>query len=120
MPRDCIFCRIVAGEASADIIYENEHVIAFHDIHPAASTHVLIVPRKHITNIAFVEESDKALMGEVIYAARIIAEQLGVEDAFRLIVNNGRSAGQSVFHLHFHLLAGRVSLRAVMHFAGQR
>jgi histidine triad (HIT) family protein len=66
-----------------------------------------------------VEEADKALMGEAILAARVVAEQLGVNDAFRLVVNNGSRAGQSVFHLHFHLLAGRVSMRAVMHFAGQ-
>jgi histidine triad (HIT) family protein len=119
MPGDCIFCRIVAGEAPADIIYENEHVVAFHDIHPAAATHVLIVPRKHLTSIAAVEESDKALMGELLYAARRVAEQLGVDSAFRLVINNGSGAGQSVFHLHVHLLAGRVNLRAVMHFARQ-
>lgn len=119
MAKDCIFCRIVAGEAPADVVYENDHVVAFHDINPAAATHVLIVPRKHITNITTVEESDKALMGETIHAARVIAERLGVDDAFRLVVNNGSRAGQSVFHLHFHLLAGRVSVRAVMHFAGR-
>lgn len=119
MSRDCIFCRIIAGEAHADVVYENEHVIAFHDIHPAAAIHVLIVPKKHITSIAAVEEADKSLMGEVIHASRIVAEQLGVEDAFRIVINNGQGAGQSVFHLHFHLLAGRVSMRAVMHFTGQ-
>jgi histidine triad (HIT) family protein len=119
MIKDCIFCRIVAGEAPADVVFENEYVIAFHDINPAAATHVLIVPRKHITSIATIEEPDKALMGEAIHAARVVAEQLGVDDAFRLVVNNGSRAGQSVFHLHFHLLAGRVSMRAVMHFAGR-
>ena len=119
MGSDCLFCRIVAGDAPADIVYQNEHLVAFRDIYPAADTHVLIVPRKHITGIAAAGESDKALLGEVLYAARLIAEQLGVSDAFRLVVNNGARAGQSVFHLHVHLLAGRLNRRAAAHFAAQ-
>jgi histidine triad (HIT) family protein len=120
MPGNCIFCRIVAGEAPADIVYENEHVVAFYSIRPAAATHVLIAPRKHLTNLAAMDESDKALMGEVMYATRCVAEQLGVDGAFRIIVNNGRGAGQTVFHLHVHLLAGRLNLRAVIAFARQK
>jgi histidine triad (HIT) family protein len=107
MENDCVFCRIAAGQQPADIVYESDTVLAFRDIHPQAPVHVLIIPRKHIAGIADLEPGDAAAMGEVMVAARTVAEQLGVQDAFRLVVNNGRKAGQSVFHIHVHLLSGR-------------
>lgn len=107
MTADCAFCKIVAGELPSRKVYETDTVLAFHDINPAAPTHILIIPKKHITGIAGIDPDDAALVGEVIHAARLIAEQEGIADSFRLVANNGRGAGQSVFHLHFHLLAGR-------------
>nr|MBN1229928.1 histidine triad nucleotide-binding protein [Anaerolineae bacterium] len=103
----CIFCKIIEGKAPAKIVYESDQVVAFHDIHPKAPVHILIVPRKHIPRIADLEPEDHGIMGEVIGAAKAVAEQFGVGDGFRLVVNNGAIAGQSVFHIHFHLLAGR-------------
>jgi histidine triad (HIT) family protein len=107
MTDDCIFCKIVAGKAPAAKVYETEAVFAFHDINPVAPTHVLIVPKKHIARLSDLEAEDAALMGEIVYAARVIAEQEGVAGAFRLVANNGRGVGQSIFHVHFHLLGGR-------------
>lgn len=107
MGNDCVFCQIAAGEQPANLVYESDTVLAFHDIHPQAPTHILIIPRKHIARMADLTPGDAAIMGDVMVAARIIADQLGVQDAFRLVVNNGAPAGQSVFHIHVHLLAGR-------------
>ena len=102
----CIFCRIVAGEAPARIVYQDEAVTVFHDAHPVAPTHVLIVPNRHVTGVTSVEPEDAPVLGKLFVVARQVAEDLGVE-AYRLVVNNGRNAGQSVFHLHVHLLGGR-------------
>lgn len=107
MVNDCVFCQIAAGLHPADVVYESGTVLAFRDIHPQAPTHILIIPRKHIARIADLQPADAAVMGDVMIAARLVAEQIGVDDAFRLVVNSGRSAGQSVFHIHVHLLAGR-------------
>ncbi len=107
MGNDCVFCQISAGLHPADVVYESDTVLAFRDIHPQAPIHVLIIPRRHIARIADLEPGDAAVMGNVMVAARLVAEQLGVEDAYRLVVNSGRNAGQSVFHIHVHLLAGR-------------
>ncbi len=106
MSTDCVFCQIATGEQPATIVYQNEQVMAFEDIHPAAPVHVLIIPRRHITSLAHLEDGDAALMGEVIMAAAQVARLKGVTD-FQLLTNTGRGAGQRVFHLHFHLLAGR-------------
>ena len=106
---DCLFCRIIAGEIPSARVYEDERVYAFRDIHPAAPTHTLIVPRAHIRDIAAPEASDGALLAALVAAANTIARQEGVaESGYRLVWNVGPDAGQTVFHLHLHLLGGRV------------
>lgn len=102
-----IFGKIARREIPADILYEDEHCLAFPDINPQAPTHVLVIPKKEIAKLSDAGVEDQALLGHLMLAAGNIARQLGVGDAFRLIVNNGAEAGQSVFHLHLHLLAGR-------------
>jgi histidine triad (HIT) family protein len=103
----CVFCRIVRGEAPARIVYQDQEVTAFHDLHPQAPVHILIVPNRHIVGVAHVEPQDAALLGELFVVARQLAEQEGIAKGYRLVVNSGRLAGQSVFHLHVHLLGGR-------------
>jgi histidine triad (HIT) family protein len=102
---DCIFCRIVAGEIPSRQVWSDDHCIAFHDLSPQAPTHVLIVPRLHVPSVA--ELGDPLLAGRLVIAAAEIARKLGVDEGYRLLTNRGESAGQSVLHLHWHLLAGR-------------
>lgn len=102
-----IFGKIIAREIPADIVYEDEHCLAFRDVNPQAPTHVLLIPKKEIPRLADATAGDQALLGHLMVTAGKIARELGVDDAFRLTVNNGEQAGQSVFHLHLHLLAGR-------------
>jgi histidine triad (HIT) family protein len=102
-----IFGKIVTREIPADIVYEDEHCLAFRDINAQAPTHVLLIPKKEIPRLADATAEDEALLGHMMLAASKIAGQLGVGDAFRLVVNNGAEAGQSVFHLHLHILGGR-------------
>ncbi len=104
---DTIFGKIVRGEIPSEFLYEDEHCIAINDIHPQAPVHVLVIPRKPIPRLVDAETEDQALLGHLMLAAGKVAEQLGVADAFRLIVNNGAGAGQTVFHLHLHIIAGR-------------
>jgi len=104
---DTIFGKIVAGEVPAEFIYEDEHCVAIRDISPQAPVHVLVIPRKAIPKLADAAEEDGELLGQLMLAAGRVARQLGVDDAFRLIVNNGEGAGQTVFHLHLHIIAGR-------------
>lgn len=104
---ECIFCRIVRDEATARIVYRDEEVTAFHDLHPQAPVHILIVPNRHIVGIAQVEAKDEPLLGRLFSVARRLAEEMGIVEGYRLVINNGRGAGQSVFHLHVHLLGGR-------------
>ncbi len=103
---DCIFCRIAAGQAPARILYQDEETTAFHDLNPQAPTHILIIPNRHISQADQVEPSDAALLGKLFVVARHVAEQEELDD-YRLVVNNGPQAGQSVFHLHMHLMGGR-------------
>lgn len=103
----CVFCRIVRGEAPARIVYQDEDVTAFRDSRPRAPTHILIVPNRHITGVAAAEPEDSELLGNLFVIARRLAEQEDIVDGYRLVVNNGPRAGQSVFHLHVHLLGGR-------------
>jgi histidine triad (HIT) family protein len=103
---DCLFCRIVAKKLPAQMVYEDDSAVAFKDIHPQAPTHVLIVSRKHIESLAACSEEDSALLGRLQRAAAKIAAQEGLS-SFRVVTNNGRGAGQSVDHLHYHLLGGR-------------
>ncbi|MCS6996887.1 MAG: histidine triad nucleotide-binding protein [Casimicrobiaceae bacterium] len=103
---DCIFCKIVRGEIPARKVYEDELVLAFHDIHPAAPVHVLVIPKKHIAKLSDVNEEDQPALGRMLWAAARIAEELGCTDGFRTIINVGRIGRQEVFHLHLHVLGG--------------
>jgi len=106
--QDCLFCSIVAGNIPADVIYESDSAIAFRDINPQAPTHVLIIPRKHIATINDLEAGDKEIVGSMYMAARDIAQQEGVDEAgYRAVMNCNEGAGQTVFHIHLHLLGGR-------------
>jgi histidine triad (HIT) family protein len=102
-----IFDRIIAREIPADIVHEDELCLAFRDINPQAPVHVLLIPRKPIVNLADATPQDQALLGHLMLVAPVIAEKLGVGGAFRLNINNGGAVGQSVFHLHLHILGGR-------------
>jgi histidine triad (HIT) family protein len=102
-----LFQKIIAGDIPADLVYQDEWCVAFRDINPQAPTHVLVVPRKPVVNVAQADDDDSELLGRVMIAARNTARALGVhESGYRLVVNNGAGAGQTVFHLHVHLLAG--------------
>lgn len=104
----CVFCRIVAGEVSAAIVHEDDLVVAFRDINPQAPVHLLLVPRKHIPDLNSLAEGDVAVVGRIVQLAVDLAKSEGIaETGFRLLVNCGPQAGQSVPHLHFHLLGGR-------------
>lgn len=107
MNTHCTFCGIAAGENPADIIYQDKDVIAFRDKHPKAPTHILIIPRKHIPSVAQAGAIDAAVLGRLMLTAAKVAEMEGLDGAFRLVANSGARAGQSVFHLHVHLLGGR-------------
>lgn len=105
---DCLFCRIVEGEIDADRVAEGDDWVAFRDISPQAPTHVLVVPRRHVATLDDLEEGDAPLAGALVAAATRIARDEGlVETGYRLVVNCGAGAGQSVFHVHLHLLGGR-------------
>jgi histidine triad (HIT) family protein len=108
MAENCIFCRIVAGEIPAALVYEDETVIAFRDIHPQAPVHVLVVPREHVEAIADLADAHAELAGQTMLAVGRVARAVeGLKEGFRVIVNNGAAAGQTVPHLHLHLLGGR-------------
>jgi|TARA_X000000368_G_scaffold296004_1_gene235596 histidine triad (HIT) family protein len=102
-----LFQKIIDKEIPADIIYEDDISLVFKDINPQAPTHLLIIPKKPIVKVADASEADKELLGHLMWVAGEVAREIGVEDAFRLVINNGAKAGQSVFHLHLHLLSGR-------------
>ena len=105
---NCIFCRIIAGEIPARIVIEEPELLAFRDVNPVAPTHVLVVPRRHIVSLADITDSDADLIGRMFVAARKVAEIDGVvERGFRTVFNSGGDGGQTVFHLHLHVLAGR-------------
>jgi histidine triad (HIT) family protein len=105
---DTIFGKILRGEIPADFVYEDKHCVAFHDINAQAPTHILVIPRKAIPGIYAMEDADVPDVGHLFAAARDIARQRGLEEGgYRLVINSGAGAGQTVFHLHVHLLAGR-------------
>ena len=104
---ETIFQKIIDKELPADIVYEDDNCLAFKDINPVAPTHILIIPKKRIDKISDSNTEDKELLGHLFLVAGNIARDLGIEDAFRLVVNNGAGAQQTVFHLHVHLIAGR-------------
>lgn len=104
---DCLFCKIVQGKIPAKKIYEDEHIFAFEDIDPKAPTHVLIVPRKHLTGLKEAGDADAEIIGRCHLTAAKIAKDRKIEDGYRTVLNVGPKAGQSVFHLHVHLIGGR-------------
>jgi histidine triad (HIT) family protein len=105
---DCLFCRIVRKEIPASIVYEDEHVLAFNDINPQAPLHALIVPKRHVDSLNALAPGDDALVGEMVRRAAAIAREKGFADrGFRTVFNTNAEAGQTVFHIHLHLLAGR-------------
>lgn len=104
---DTLFSKIIRREIPADIVYEDDHCLAFRDINPQAPMHILIIPKQPIPKVADAGEDDKAVLGHLLLKASEIASGEGYGDAFRLVVNNGAGAGQTVFHLHVHILGGR-------------
>ena len=108
MADNCLFCKMVSGEMTPDIVYQNEEVLAFRDINPQAPVHVLIIPKRHVTTLNDMNDDDADLAGALLVAAARVAKQLGVAEAgYRTVVNTNREGGQVVFHVHMHLLAGR-------------
>ena len=107
MSSNCLFCRIAKGELPADVVLEREDVLAFRDINPQAPTHVLVIPREHITSWATLDERHDRLLASLVGAVNEVARQEGVAGGFRVVSNVGPSAGQSVEHLHLHVLGGR-------------
>jgi histidine triad (HIT) family protein len=106
---DCLFCKIRDGEIQGDIVYDDDDVLAFNDVNPQAPVHVLIIPKKHISTTNDLSDTDEAIMGKLFSVAKTIAAERGVsDDGYRMVVNCNQKAGQSVFHIHMHLLAGRV------------
>ncbi len=105
---DCIFCKIASKEVPAEIVYEDETVVAFHDKHPVAPVHLLIIPKTHVSSVNQVEPADEIVIGHLVSVARLLATQFAVDQSgYRLVINSGPDAGQSVFHLHMHLIGGR-------------
>jgi histidine triad (HIT) family protein len=107
MANDCLFCRIIRGEIPAKKVYEDQHTFAFEDINPQAPTHVLVIPKKHVVGLKESTEEEADLIGRCHLTAAKIAKQRGIETGYRTVLNVGPGAGQSVFHLHVHLLGGR-------------
>lgn len=108
MSDTCIFCRIARGEAPARLVYQDERFTAFHDAAPQAPLHILIIPNRHMTNLNEALATDAGWLGELLLLARQLAAEMGLaEPGYRLVLNTGRQAGQSVHHLHLHLLGGR-------------
>jgi histidine triad (HIT) family protein len=104
---DCLFCKIVAGEIPSDRVHEDADVVAFRDIHPQAPTHVLVVPRRHVPDVDTLPDDDAGLLSRLFTVVRRVAEQEGLAKGYRVVTNVGAESGQSVFHLHLHLLGGR-------------
>lgn len=108
MAADCIFCRIIAGDIPGDFVYTDEEMVAFRDINPVASTHILVVPREHIESVPYLRPQHEGLVGRMVLRAKVLAEEEGLASrGYRLVVNNGPEGGQVVPHLHMHLIGGR-------------
>jgi len=105
---DCLFCKMVRREIAPEVVYENDDVLAFHDVNPQAPTHILVIPKKHISSINELGSDDAALIGKMYLAAQTIAAEVGIATGgYRTLVNCGSDGGQTVFHIHMHLLGGR-------------
>ena len=107
MSEPCLFCQIAAGTASAKVLHADEEVVAFRDIRPQAPTHVLVIPRRHVARLSALAAGESAIVAKIVDVANRLARDEGLADGFRIVVNNGPRAGESVPHLHFHLLGGR-------------
>lgn len=103
---ECVFCKIASGELKADIVYQDQHIVAFNDHAPKAPVHLLVIPRKHIKNLNALEESDSELIAHLMMSLPSIAKQQGLLDGFRTITNTGKGGRQEVYHMHFHILGG--------------
>ncbi len=103
---DCIFCKIIAGEIPCNKVYEDEDVLAFHDIHPVAPVHFMIIPKAHVASLADCDESHAAVLGKILLLAPRLAREQGLDHGFRTVINTGRGGGQEVFHLHVHVIGG--------------
>ncbi|MBE0584923.1 MAG: histidine triad nucleotide-binding protein [Desulfofustis sp.] len=104
---DCLFCKIIAGDIPADTLYEDDDILAFRDISPQAPQHFLIIPKKHLSGPAAITAGDEQLFGKMMRVGGELAAHNGVGEGFRVVLNNGEQAGQTVFHLHMHILGGR-------------
>ena len=108
MSTSCLFCRIVAGEEPADLLHETDTVVAFRDLRPQAPTHILLIPKEHVGDLTEIDDEHGGVLVDIVKAAKHLAETEGIDESgWRLVANVGSDAGQSVFHLHFHLLGGR-------------
>jgi histidine triad (HIT) family protein len=107
MPNKTLFKRIIDRELPAKIVYEDDLCLAFHDVKPVAPTHVLVIPKQEIPSISQAADTDQAILGHLLLTVRRVAEQLGLENGYRVVINNGRDGGQTVDHLHLHILGGR-------------
>ena len=104
---NCLFCKIIAGTVPARVVADEPEVLAFHDIHPAAPTHVLVIPKRHLASLADATVDDTLLLGRLLTVARTVAANLGLHDGFRTVINTGEHGGQTVHHVHVHVLGGR-------------
>jgi len=105
---DCLFCRIVEKKIPAKVVYEDDQILAFDDVNPRAPVHTLVIPKQHVASVQDLGESDRTLLAQLLLACTKVARHKGLADpGFRLVVNTGRDGGQTVFHLHFHVLGGR-------------
>lgn len=111
---NCIFCRIIRGEIPSRKIYEDDDVIAFHDIHPVAPVHFMLVPRIHLESLADAGEAHQDMLGKMLVLAPRLAKEMGLDDGFRTIVNTGRVGGQEVMHLHMHIIGGKDRLPTML------
>ena len=107
MSEKTIFKKIIDGDIQADIVLENDHCIAFRDVNPQAPVHVLVIPKKEVLNVAKLDDGDQQLAGQLLLTVRDVAKKLGLDDGYRVVANCGSDGGQSVDHLHFHVLGGR-------------
>lgn len=108
MSKNCVFCKIRDKEVASSVVYEDKDIMAFKDVNPAAPTHILIIPKKHIESLNHINEKDKNLLGELMLRIKDLAEKLNISDkGYRLVINTNLMGGQAVYHLHVHLLGGR-------------
>jgi histidine triad (HIT) family protein len=105
--RMCLFCRMVAKEIPAKVLFEDDEVLAFHDINPQAPVHVLVIPKRHVASLSDAGPGDEAVLGRVVASAKRVAELAGIQGGYRTVFNTGPNAGQTVFHVHMHVLGGR-------------